>query len=83
MPCRNDYLRMVRLAIQRNIKECYTYRANDFEIGIQEKTPSDNKRSKYLAIFDINDLLRHIKSGSILNCECIERKHKMCEFLKK
>lgn len=82
MPCRNDYIKMVKLSIQRNLKEQFSFRANDFEIGITEKTPSSNGRSKYLAIFDINDLLRHIKSGSILSCECIEKKRKMCEFLK-
>lgn len=83
MPCRNDYIRMVKLSIQRNLKEDFAYRANDFEIGITEKKHSNNSRSPYLAIFDMNDLLRNIKCGSILNCECVEKKHKMSEFLKR
>ena len=83
MPCRNDYVRMVKLSVQRNIKDCYAYRANDFEIGITGKKTNSEGRSPYIAIFDMNDLLRNIKCGSILDCECVEKKHKMGEFLKR
>lgn len=83
MPCRNDYIRMVKLSIQRNLKEQFSFRANDFEISITEKNPNSEGRIPYIAIFDMNDLLRNIKCGSILNCECVEKKHKMSEFLKR
>lgn len=82
MPCRNDYLRMVKLNVQRNIKEKYSYRANDFEIGIKAKQ-DDNTRSQYIAIFDMNDLLCAIKQGGILNCLCVDKKHRMSEYLNK
>lgn len=83
MACRDDYKKMVRLSIQRNLKEQYSFRANDYEIGIFDKSQEEVGRKQYVAVFDMNDLLRNIKHGSILNCECIERKHKMFEFLKR
>lgn len=83
MACRDDYKKMVRLSIQRNLKEQYSFRANDYEIGIFDKSQEEVGKKRYVAVFDMNDLLRDIKSGSILNCECIEKKHKMFEFLKR
>lgn len=83
MACRHYYVRMVRLSIQRNLKEQYSFRANDYEIGIFDKSQEEVGRKRYAAVFDMNDLLRDVKGGSILNCECIEKKHKMSEFLKR
>lgn len=83
MACRDDYKKMVRLSIQRNLKEQYSFRANDYEIGFFDKSQEEVGRKQYVAVFDMNDLLRNMKSGGILNCECIEKKHKMFEFLKR
>ncbi|WP_300916066.1 hypothetical protein [Helicobacter rodentium] len=82
MPCRDDYKKMVRLSIQRNLKEAYSFMANDYEVGIFDESQEEVGRKRYVAVFDMNDLLKNIRQGSILNCECIEKKHKMSEFLK-
>ncbi|TLD85827.1 hypothetical protein [Helicobacter sp. MIT 05-5294] len=79
--CRNDYIRTIKLTISRNLKEGFSYRANDFEVGISKIDKEANK-SAYVAIFDMNDLIKSINTSNIFMCEDTNKKHKMREFLK-